>query len=834
MNEQRRALRPERHQVIAFLGPSLPLDEACQRFPGVYFLPPVCQGDLLSAWEMHRPDVIVVIDGEFGQSLSVWHKEILFVLSRGVHVVGASSMGALRAAELERFGMVGVGEVFRHYSGAFLTADEDVALLHGDAEWNWTPLTWPLVNCRATVSALRAAGLDEALGTQLDDALASLHFSQRVEPALADALARQGVADATALARRFAESYVDQKKLDALAGIEHGLQLAGTPVPEFEKPLHLFGRIGESMWETDTLVPSSQTPLRRYELVNDVALHDDEFEALSQRALDRRLALEYAVEAGIEVSDADVADERARFLLTRSITPEILDDWLADNDLDHIGFERLIREEALRRHMQRWVLDLQLYGRNRKLILDQLRLEGRYPEAVRQAARRRSLADARPPMAWPTDPQQIIELLTRHSLSTGWRPVAPVDRLIDDHGFDDIIGMLCALLDAASAREEADARRVRLAAVFGADLEEKRSPSAASAVSTAGAEVDGGALPPVAPSSSPTPRGVDLSADEVASSSRALVREVHRTLESQQAGAVVEAAVALGVFDSLSGPLSSTELAARIDADPGRLERLCVALRAMSLLEGGPVGWSLTSAGALLDDAHPVSLAPYARDLTRVSRPAWARLADIVRGAPVVEVAGDLDTDRAFCAATWGIGMDVEAAALVPAYFGGHVVDFGGGLGRLATTIARRAPRAQVSVVERPEVVERTRAAVAGSRVWAGPLDELPRPADFVVMTRVLLTLPDEQAVPMLRELAARCTPDATLCAVDAVLDGSPGPSMIDLFSLVRSGGGARTEQQWRTLSAASGFDLGEVRPFLPPFSTIYMTRSASGEGAVS
>ena len=38
---------------------------------------------------------IGIIDGHFGNVPSVWHKEILFALSKGVEVSGAASMGAL-------------------------------------------------------------------------------------------------------------------------------------------------------------------------------------------------------------------------------------------------------------------------------------------------------------------------------------------------------------------------------------------------------------------------------------------------------------------------------------------------------------------------------------------------------------------------------------------------------------------------------------------------------------------------------------------------------------------------------------------------------------------
>ena len=64
------ALSAEEHPVIvAFLGPSLAHRDAQAIAPNAILLPPVCQGDLLSAVDRYHPDVVVMIDGEFGQTL---------------------------------------------------------------------------------------------------------------------------------------------------------------------------------------------------------------------------------------------------------------------------------------------------------------------------------------------------------------------------------------------------------------------------------------------------------------------------------------------------------------------------------------------------------------------------------------------------------------------------------------------------------------------------------------------------------------------------------------------------------------------------------------------
>ena len=101
--------------LVAFLGPSLPADEARRIAPGAALLPPAGQGDVWPALE-RRPRAIALVDGVFEGRPSVWHHELLDALDAGVAVFGGASMGALRAAELAGHGMVGVGEIHRAYA----------------------------------------------------------------------------------------------------------------------------------------------------------------------------------------------------------------------------------------------------------------------------------------------------------------------------------------------------------------------------------------------------------------------------------------------------------------------------------------------------------------------------------------------------------------------------------------------------------------------------------------------------------------------------------------------------------------------------------------------
>ena len=127
-----RRLAPEPARGYVFTGPSLAA-EAVARHAGLICLPPARQGDILRV-ARQQPVVIGLIDGVFDGSTAPWHKEILWALQQGIHVFGAASMGALRAAELHPFGMRGVGRIFEAYRDGLLEDDDEVAVLHGPAE----------------------------------------------------------------------------------------------------------------------------------------------------------------------------------------------------------------------------------------------------------------------------------------------------------------------------------------------------------------------------------------------------------------------------------------------------------------------------------------------------------------------------------------------------------------------------------------------------------------------------------------------------------------------------------------------------------------------------
>lgn len=144
-------MRPVDPTPIVYLGPSLPPATAAAVL-GADYRPPIKRGDLPVRYD----GTIVIIDGEFQQSLSVSPKEILRLLDNGTRVIGAASMGALRAVELGRYGMEGLGWVFEAYSSGRLEADDEVAVSYSPEDMRC--LTVPLVSVRRWLDELTAGG----------------------------------------------------------------------------------------------------------------------------------------------------------------------------------------------------------------------------------------------------------------------------------------------------------------------------------------------------------------------------------------------------------------------------------------------------------------------------------------------------------------------------------------------------------------------------------------------------------------------------------------------------------------------------------------------------
>ena len=161
---------------VVYTGTSISQSDA-QKILDADYRPPVRRHDIRRLLKT-SPEIIGIIDGVFFDSAAVAHREIIEALKSGIIVVGGGSMGALRASELESYGMIGVGKVFEMYRNGIIEADDEVAVTF-DMESN-EALSIPLVNIRMTVeSAMNARILNSGQGTAIIEIARKLFYPDR-------------------------------------------------------------------------------------------------------------------------------------------------------------------------------------------------------------------------------------------------------------------------------------------------------------------------------------------------------------------------------------------------------------------------------------------------------------------------------------------------------------------------------------------------------------------------------------------------------------------------------------------------------------------------------
>lgn len=216
--------------AILFAGPSL-WGSAEPLPPDVTLLPPARCGDVIRALD-HRPRAIGLVDGLFETVPSVWHKEIVHVLAEGVPVLGAASLGAIRAAELHAHGMIGIGAIFAAYRDGSIERDDAVMVSHAPAALGHRPLTVAHVDVAAAVARAALPPRDAALLLVLS---ARTNFRDRSWPALRTAFERCGGRPLPPF-----DTGISQKREDAEALVRRLAQPCPPPVDIVPPPRTVF------------------------------------------------------------------------------------------------------------------------------------------------------------------------------------------------------------------------------------------------------------------------------------------------------------------------------------------------------------------------------------------------------------------------------------------------------------------------------------------------------------------------------------------------------------------------------------------------------------------
>ncbi|HLI97559.1 MAG TPA: TfuA-like protein [Candidatus Baltobacteraceae bacterium] len=139
-------------RIAVLAGPSLPPEDRIDA-PNVRYLPSARRGDVAAAAD--GSDVVLLIDGVFHDDLAPSPKEVLEVC-RTTTLIGAASIGALRAVECAPFGARPYGIVARWYGEGFIDGDDEVAVSMDPVTER--ALSVPLVNVRFLLRLARHRG----------------------------------------------------------------------------------------------------------------------------------------------------------------------------------------------------------------------------------------------------------------------------------------------------------------------------------------------------------------------------------------------------------------------------------------------------------------------------------------------------------------------------------------------------------------------------------------------------------------------------------------------------------------------------------------------------
>lgn len=379
--------------VVVFLGPTLEHHVAQQILPATY-LPPVSLGDVYTA-ARRRPWAIAIVDGYFDRVPAVWHKEILWAMARGVHVYGASSMGALRAVELEAFGMVGVGRVFEAYRDGTLEDDDEVALVHAPPASDYAAGSEAMVNMRATfLAALDEGVISPATHTRLVRIAKAAFYGERDYDRTVTRAEEEGAppTECAAIRAWLPTGRRDVKRVDAIELLTRlGAEQARDGGPKRVQFTFQRTRLWEQLRNTVERRPLVDFPGVELGLdedpLDELRLEGDAYVRARDRSMIRLLALALGDHQGI------VPAPLARHLAAESVREanglpslDALDEWLGRQQLSPDGIRRLMEDEAQSRGVAAGYRELLP-----TYLRDHLRVTGRYADLDRRARAKQEL-----------------------------------------------------------------------------------------------------------------------------------------------------------------------------------------------------------------------------------------------------------------------------------------------------------------------------------------------------------------------------------------------------------------------------------------------------------
>ncbi len=290
--------------------------------------------------------------------------------------------------------------------------------------------------------------------------------------------------------------------------------------------------------------------------------------------------------------------------------------------------------------------------------------------------------------------------------------------------------------------------------------------------------------------------------------------------------------------------IGADELALSVGVHPGSLYRLLRALASVGVFtEVEPRRFALTPIGNCLKSG-PGSLRAFSIVGREIGWEPWGQLLHSVRTGDTAfgylhemgyfeYLKQNPELARLFDEAMTGF-VTMNGLAVVAAYdftpFS-MIVDVGGGHGALIETLLKQNKLAKAIVFDRQEVVEIAKNKLTSADIISRCeciggdfFDSVPSGGDAYFLASVLHDWDDEKSLTILRNCRRAMSSKAKLFLVEMVIpqgDTSFFGKLLDLNMLVNFGGRERTEEEYRNLLSAAGFQLSQLVKTRTPASLI-------------
>ncbi|MFK7994093.1 MAG: TfuA-like protein [Granulosicoccus sp.] len=367
---------------IIFAGPTISHLQISQHLDCVC-LPPIAHGDILDVLT-RSPNAIGIIDGYFEGAPSVWHKEILYAMDQGVRVYGSASMGALRAAELHTFGMIGVGKIFEWYRDGVVEDDDEVAVLHGPAEADYLVASVPMVSIRATLALAQEQDVISA-----DQMASLLLFAKRafyktrnwssILSACDDIFGEGSMGKV--LAAWLSKHKVDQKRCDAIQMLKFMRESTTTDSSTREKSYYFqWTNVWDAAVQNHLQSVTEERSLDKSDqkVFDQLCLDSVQYQRYADRALLSRVC---QTSGKLQIDEQTLKSSLNRFRAENNLdTRSRLNDYLHETGLKESSLKTLLT------NMSRVDIARNSVGILQSDIIDQLKLDGRYIMLLKAAS----------------------------------------------------------------------------------------------------------------------------------------------------------------------------------------------------------------------------------------------------------------------------------------------------------------------------------------------------------------------------------------------------------------------------------------------------------------